>query len=233
MSEWKQEWEQRLRQRPFKQRRFSPMMMHNVVQRVESPNHRKLFRRMIIVMTSALLLLVVPGLFLLNNAMNSEYPLIGDGDPTKGGFIQLGAGTQVDTIKLGDGGNLVAWADMEASRYDANDRTLIQFVQALLQRKLGILGPSSPVIDTLWEQPEDKQVLERYELSSPWVAEVIIEGLMEDAEERVYELRLLLTDSTAAEFTEELQLTIRKSTSQISQVTIVDPVEHKQLNNVE
>lgn len=76
-------------------------------------------------------------------------------------------------------------------------------------------------MQNLWDV-ESKRVLDRYEVSSPWIQEVHVEEVEEDGDVFNYELLLTLTDSTQATFEERLKIRIASDTHLIRNVEILD-----------
>lgn len=230
MNEWNPEWDRRLSRQPFENKRFTRAMMRNVENRLNDMPIRQGRRlQAYAAVLAGVLLVLVPGVIWLNSGNGT----VGQNPPAShaaGGELpatQPAPATPSEipgeTIEPGPRGDAEWWADLDKSAFAENDQTLIAFAEALLQRKLGILGEAVPESDALWERPEDKQALARYDISSPWVSEVFISERSETPEGTDYKLRLLLTDSTQSVFEESIALSIRTSTHKISHVEVLEP----------
>lgn len=231
MAEWKTEWNERLKKRPLAGRQFSPQMMQHVVERIRRSDRRKkrfrVFRIAAVSFTFFLLLAVPSVVMIMQKADFHTVP--GSVNPNHTGErVPQREPLQHVLLQPEDGGEVNVWNEMEVSTYEVSDQTLIRFVRALMQRKLGIWGPSSPDIDALWERPEDKKALERYDISSPWISEVYVQTSEVRGAYQIYELRLRLTDSTSAEFSERLRVSISKHTQLIHEVLILHEDEEEQ-----
>jgi len=216
-------WKEKLARLPWPGKRFTQEMMANVEQRLsDSPKPRS--GRCLMWSTAAVLVLVavlfLPTLLTSNEAGLPQVPTQpvvivprGDSEPAE---LQL---------KAGDGGDLAAWEAMDASAYRPTDQTLIEFTIALIRRELGAMGGPSVPTDRLWEDVDRKRVLDRYEVSSPWIQEVHVEQVEEAGEVINYVLLLTLTDSTQATFEERLRISIVTESHLIRDVEILDGEE--------
>lgn len=247
MTDWNPDWERKLSRPPFARRRFTPAMMAEVEQRLNGGRRRDDRRnlRPAWAAVALSLLLAAGGVvaaveMLGHQAVQTANPgQAANPDPAQPNSAQ-GSGQWTPAasespsaspsespalnLEAGDGGDTEWWSGLEPTSYDESDQTLIRFVQALMQRKLGILGGSSLETNRLWENLDDKLALARYDLSSPWIAEVHVGAVSDQADDRTYELRLLLTDSTKSEIRETLKLSIGNATHQISHVEVMEEV---------
>lgn len=220
MHEWKPEWEQRLVRPPFKQRRFRPDMMERVERRLQSAEKkrsRKAWIQAVVVIVPALLLVLGGGIWFGSEAQ--PVPVPSDNGP---GPVTQGGGTFRSSFEPGQGGDFDWWNSAENAAKQDSDRTLVTLAKALLQRQLGVWGGPTPDI---WENPEVKQPLERYDVSSPWVYEVYIDSISTADMQTVYSLRLGLRDSIPTVYQETIDVYIRADTQKISRIEQVSTDE--------
>ncbi|MEC0329225.1 hypothetical protein P4H42_06250 [Paenibacillus macerans] len=220
MHEWKPEWDQRLARPPFKQRRFGPDMMERVERRLPSAlqkRSRKAWIQAVVVIVPALLLVLGGGIWFGSRAEPTAVP--SDNGP---GPVTQGGGTFRSGFEPGQGGDFDWWNSAENAVKQGSDRTLVTLAKALLQRQLGVWGGPTPDI---WENPEVKQALERYDVSSPWVYEVYIDSISAADAHTVYSLRLGLRDSIPTVFQETIDVYIRADTQKISRIELVSTDE--------
>jgi len=225
MAEWNPDWERKLAEPPLPGKRFTEDMKMEVLNRLEGratrgggQEHRRLKRvrlRGSFVAGVLVVMLAVPGAMILWQGMGADAQpgtVPNQGQVGPNGLVQAATPdgmtpSPISIIREGDGGNLAWWREWSPPERTVSDTTLVAFVQALLEKRIGAMGgPGS--IDALWERTEDKQVLARYELSSPWVEEVYVEAWYSEKQHvtkfdsqtkgpwTIYELRLVLTDST-------------------------------------
>lgn len=220
MHEWKPEWDQRLARAPFKQRRFGPDMMERVERRLPSAlqkRSRKAWIQAVVVIVPALLLVLGGGIWFGNRAEPTAVP--SDNGP---GPVTQGGGTFRSGFEPGAGGDFDWWNSAENAVKQGSDRTLVTLAKALLQRQLGVWGGPTPDI---WENPEVKQALERYDVSSPWVYEVYIDSISAADAQTVYSLRLGLRDSIPTVYQETIDVYVRADTQKISRIEQVSTDE--------
>jgi len=252
MAEWNPDWERKLAEPPLPGKRFTEDMKMEVLNRLEGrtakggwQENRRLNRvrlRGSFVAGVLVVMLAVPGTMVLWQGVGADgqpgtMPVPNQGQGGPNGFAPTAtpdgvAPSPISMIREGDGGNLAWWREWSPPERTVSDTTLVAFVQALLEKRMGAMGgPES--IDALWERVEDKQVLDRYELSSPWVEEVYVEEWHSEVKQHetkfdsqtqgpwtVYELRLVLTDSTQSVLEENLLLHIDQATGKIHSVTV-------------
>ncbi|GIO99522.1 hypothetical protein J14TS5_46080 [Paenibacillus lautus] len=216
MNEWKPEWNKRLAGPPFNERRFKAEMMEEVEKRltaVEMKRTRRGWRRFAVAIVPAILLLLGVGIWFGSQEVPSN-PHPGAPSPdTQGG------GAFEPSFLLGTGGDFDWWNLAKNEIKQANDRTIVTLTEALLQRELGIWGGPSPDI---WEHPEVKWPLDRYDVSSPWVYEVHVKEINAEEAQTVYRLRLLLRDSIPMMYEETIDVTIRNDSHRISLIEQID-----------
>ncbi|MBT2762724.1 hypothetical protein [Paenibacillus sp. ISL-20] len=208
MNEWKPDWNKRLAGPPFKERRFKADMMEDVEKRltvVEMKRTRRGWRRPAVAIIPAILLLLGGGIWFGNQTPSIPHP-VAPGPGTQGG------GT-FSSILLGTGGDFDWWKLAKNEIKQANDRTIVTLTEALLLRELGIWGGPTPDI---WEHPEVKWPLDRYDVSSPWVYDVYVKEINREEAQTVYRLRLLLRDSIPMTYEETIDVTLRNDTHKIS-----------------
>lgn len=219
------DWEDRLSEGPYRQKRFTAGMMANVEKKLlklEAAQKRSKKPVWLAVTTTCAFLLVAL-LFTVQlpawqkdnaSAPPTDLPLATE---------DHNAATQppeVDEelplqLHEGNGGELTAWEHMEANAFRETDRTIIAFTKALLQKQLGAMMGLEVPSDALWEDSSRKEALAVYELSSPWVQKVYI-GKVEEQDDLIqYDLDLTLTDSTGAELKETLRVDIVADTALI------------------
>lgn len=219
MSEWKPEWDSRLRRPPLKRRRFGEAMMRRVESRVladerNGKNGRSVERRALrhaaSVAAPLLVCAVLGGIWLYGNPSTPlPPPRIDEPD-------RIVPSVPASSFQSGEGGDIDWWRSAAERDTDSEaDRTLIVFVNALLERRLGVWGGASPDI---WETPEVKQSLERYDVSSPWAYRVYVESVDADAAHSLYRLRILMRDSVPSVFTEKIDVRVRSDTNDIDDV---------------
>mgnify|MGYP006976784404 FL=1 len=213
-------WKEKLARPPWPSKRFTQEMMANVEQRLitspktRSPSYPMWSLAAVLVLVAVLFL---PSLFTPDEAgipPVTTRPVVvvprDDAEPAE------------HKLQAGDGGDLATWEAMDTSAYRQADQTLIEFTIALIRRELGAMGGPSVPTDRLWEEVERKRVLDRYEVSSPWIQEVHIEQVEESGDVIDYTLLLTLTDSTQATFEERLRLSIVIDSHLIRDVEIRD-----------
>lgn len=216
MNEWKPDWNKRLAGPPFKERRFKADMMEDVEKRltvVEMKRTRRGWRRAAVAIIPAMLLLFGVGIWFGNHEVPSNPHPAAPSPGTQGG------GAFESSFLLGTGGDFDWWNLAKSEIKQDNDRTIVTLTAALLQRELGIWGGPSPDI---WEHPEVKWPLERYDVSSPWVYEVHVKEINAEEAQTVYRLRLLLRDSIPMMYEETIDVTIRNDSHRISLIEQID-----------
>lgn len=218
MNDWRPDWNRRLADPPFKNQRFRTDMMEAVEERlqaVEKKRFRRDWIRTIGAFVPVVLLLFGVGIWFGYQAAPNANPVSPGPVVPKGGTFQSG-------FVSGSGGDFDWWnlADREVSQ--ESDRTIVTLATALLKREIGIWGGPTPDI---WEHPEVKWPLERYDVSSPWVYEIYVNEITTDAEQTVYKLRLLLRDSIPMVYEETIDVTIRNDTHRISRIQLISTDE--------
>lgn len=222
-------WEEKLARPPFRGKRFTPEMMTKVERRVQRISRS----RSVCPLPAAAMLILALGMLIIlpvwisGHVMETSVPA----GPQPGTEIEPPVDPApfepvIEPVKLelkeGDGGNLEFWKLLDADAYRGTDQTIIEFAKALMLRELGALSGQSVPADRLWEHVEDKKLLDRYDISSPWVQEVHIEQVIEQDGEVHYRLRLMLTDSTGSAFYETLRMNIAADTNLIREVQIIE-----------
>lgn len=216
MNEWKPDWNKRLAGPPFKERRFKADMMEEVEKRltvVEMKRTRRGWRRAAVAIIPAILLLFGVGIWFKNHEVPSNPHPAAPSSGTQGG------GAFESSFLLGTGGDFDWWNLAKSEIKQDNDRTIVTLAAALLQRELGIWGGPSP---NIWEHPEVKWPLERYDVSSPWVYEVYVKEINREEAQTVYRLRLLLRDSIPMMYEETIDVTLRNDSHRISLIEQID-----------
>lgn len=226
MHEWKPEWDQRLGQPPFKERRFGIEMMERVEERIRTAERSRLrsrWSRTVAFVLPAMLVLLGVGIWFGSHAAYVTAP-----DPPGPGPVHQGGGTIQTGIQPGDGGNYDWWGSPENETREGSDRTIVTLAAALMKREIGIWGGPSPEI---WAAPDVKQPLERYDVSSPWVYEVYVDEVNSikdniemdnrDTGSTVYELRLMLRDSIPMVYEEAIEVTVSNDTRMITWIELM------------
>jgi len=126
-----------------------------------------------------------------------------------------GGGAFQSSFEPGAGGDYEWWSSAENETKQGNDRTIVTLGIAFMKRELGIWGGPTPDI---WEHPEVKTPLERYDVSSPWVYEMYVDQIRTDETQTIYELRLRLRDSIPMVYEEMIDVTIQNDTHRISHI---------------
>ncbi|KOR89597.1 hypothetical protein [Paenibacillus solani] len=217
MSDWKPDWDRRLALKPFKKQRFHADLMENVEQRikiVERKRSRHRFRRIAMIFIPALLLMLGAGIWF----GGKEVPIHNPADPSP---TTQGGGSFESSFELGGGGGFEWWS-FDREGLQGNDDTIVKLALAFMNRELGIWGGPTPDI---WETPEVKEPLERFDVSSPWVYEVYVQEVRTEEEQTVYRLRLQLRDSIPMVYQETIDITIRNNTHKISLIELVNTDE--------
>lgn len=217
MSDWKPDWDRRLAVPPFKKQRFHPGLMENVERRiniVESKRSRHRFRGAAIFMIPALLLMLGTGIWF----GNKEAPKNNLADPSP---TTQGGGSFESSFEPGGGGGFEWWS-FDREGLQGNDETIVTLALAFMNRELGIWGGPTPDI---WETPEVKEPLERFDVSSPWVYEVYVQEVRTEEEHTVYRLGLQLRDSIPMVYQETVDVTVRNNTHKIWLIELVNTDE--------
>lgn len=217
MSDWRPEWDCRLVEPPFKEQRFHADLMENVEQRinmVDGKRSQSRFRRVAIFMIPALLLILGAGIWFGGKDMPIHNPV--DPSPTT-----QGGGSFESSFEPSGGGGF-EWWNFERERLSGNDETIVKLALAFMNRELGIWGGPTPDI---WETPEVKEPLERFDVSSPWVYEVYVQEVRSEEKQTVYQLGLQLRDSIPMVYQETIDVTIRNNTHKISLIELVNTDE--------
>lgn len=214
MSDWKTEWNDRLTRPPLKRRRFSEDLMLRVEGRLradERAGRRRTWGKAAAVAVPVVLLAALGGVWYGAPAWLPTSPVDEPG--------RVVPAVPVSGFQGGEGGGIDWWASA-AERVPENeaDRTIITFVQALLERRLGVWGGPSPDI---WETPEVKRSLEGYDVSSPWAYMAYVDAVSAAEGHSVYRLRILLRDSVPTVFTETVDVRVRGDTHKIDAVAQV------------
>lgn len=213
MSDWRHEWDHRLVEPPFKTQRFHANLITNVEQRINMVDRKRsqsCFRRVAIFMIPALLLILCAGIWFGGKEMPLHNPV--NLSPT-----MQGGGSFDSSFEPGGGGGFEWWS-FEREGLQGNDETIVTLALAFMNRELGIWGGPTPDI---WETPEVKEPLERFDVSSPWVYEVYVQEVRTVEEHTVYRLNLQLRDSIPMVYQEMIDVTIRNNTHKISLIELV------------
>ena len=213
-------WKEKLARPPWSGKRFTREMMASVERRLMTrPKLRSGSRWMWSTAAVAALVVVLflPGLIAPREVGLPQVPT----DPV---VVAPRHETEPEELRLqaGDGGDLAAWEALDASAHRPTDQTLIEFTIALIRRELGAMGGPGVPTDRLWEDVERKRVLDRYEVSSPWIQEAHVADVEEDDDGIDYQLLLTLTDSTQTTFQERLRISIGIDTHLIREVEILE-----------
>lgn len=225
MNEWRPDWDRRLAKPPFKQRRFRSDMMERVENKLrvaEKKRDRKAWITATLTVIPLLLLAVGGGIWIEHDEQ-TPLPVPVQGVQDSG---SEGEGPFRSTFKRRAGGDFDWWSSAENAAKQGSDRMIVTFVKALMQRELGVWGGPTPDI---WDNPEVKQPLERYDVSSPWVDEVYIDTTIPDEEKNkektIYRLRLLLRDSVPQVYQETIDVHVHSDTHKIGHIEQVETDE--------
>jgi len=217
MNEWRPDWDRRLAIRPFKKQRFHADLVENVEQRIKSVERKRSrhrFRRAAMFFIPALLLMLGAGIWYGSKVAPIH-------DPNDPGPTTQGGGSFESSFVPGGGGGFEWWS-FDREELQGNDETIVTLALALMNRELGIWGGPTPDI---WETPEVKKPLERFDVSSPWVYEVYVQEVYTEEEQTVYRLGLQLRDSIPMVYQETIDVTIRNNTHKISLIELVNTDE--------
>ncbi|GIO44929.1 hypothetical protein [Paenibacillus apis] len=224
MNEWRPDWNRRLARPPFKQRRFRNDLMERVENKLrvaEEKRDRKAWITAALTVTPILLLAAGGGIWFAQVEPSLPVPVQGVQDA--GG--ESGEAFR-SSFKRRAGGDFEWWNSAENAAKQDSDRTIVTFVKALMQRELGVLGGPTPDI---WNNPEVKQPLERYDVSSPWVYEVYVDTTIpveeKNKETTIYRLRLLLRDSVPLTYQEMIDVHVRSDNHKIGHIEQVETDE--------
>lgn len=224
MNEWRPDWNRRLARPPFQQQRFRSDLMERVENKLrvaEKKRDRKVWITAILTVIPILLLAVGGGIWFAQ--VEPPLPVPVQGVQDAGGE---GGETFHSTFKRRAGGDFDWWNSAENAAKQDSDRTIVTFVKALMQRELGIWGGPTPDI---WNNPEVKQPLERYDVSSPWVYEVYVDTTIpveeKNKEKTIYRLRLLLRDSVSLTYQEMIDVHVRSDNHKIGHIEQVETDE--------
>ncbi|CAM3637574.1 hypothetical protein [Marinicrinis lubricantis] len=219
MNNWRPDWDQRLEKRPFRQQRFKREMMDQVEGRlkaIDSSNRRKRWVWRTAVVIPVVMVMIFGGMWLLDDSQSLhdrqgmdgikeevEKPLHSSFEPQVGGDYEW-------------------WNSLKTADLQENDRTIVTLAKALMERKLGVWGGPTPDI---WQSPEVKQPLERYDVSSPWVFEVYLVNTFEFDDHIVYRLQLFSRDSIPNIYFEMIDVNVEGGTNKISEIEITETDE--------
>ncbi len=210
MNEWRSDWDQKMARPPFKERRFTADMMEDVEKRLENVrkkrNRRGRVRSAIIIVPVMLLVFGAGSIWIGDQTAHSPKQV------TPSPAIQ-GGGAFQSRFEPGAGGDFDWWSSSDHVTKQGNDRTIVTLGIAFMKRELGVWGGPTPDI---WEHPEVKAPLERYDVSSPWVYEMYVDQIRTDEMQTVYQLRLRLRDSIPMVYEEVIDVTIQNETHRIS-----------------